>query len=73
MSSGEIFALRKQKRYAEALDMARSEYPQNTTDVWFLRAYAWALYDHAKEIVDRYEAKQLSPATLSGQLSPYMR
>lgn len=73
MSSGEIFALRKQKRYAEALDMARSEYPQNTTDVWFLRAYAWALYDHAKEIVDRYEAKQLSPAALSGQLSPYMR
>lgn len=73
MSSGEIFALRKQKRYAEALDLARSEYPKNTADVWFLRAYAWALYDHAKEIVDRYEAKQLSPAALSGQLSPYMR
>jgi len=73
VSSGEIFALRKQKRYAEALDLARSEYPQNTADVWFLRAYAWALYDHAKEIVDRYEAKQLSPAALSGQLSPYMR
>ena len=73
MSSGEIFALRKQKRYVEALDLARSEYPQNTSDVWFLRAYAWALYDHAKEIVDRYEAKQLSPAALSGQLSPYMR
>lgn len=73
MSSGEIFALRKQKRYAEALDLARSEYPQNTSDVWFLRAYAWALYDHAKEIVDRYEAKQLSPAALSGQLTPYMR
>ncbi|MFT8232365.1 DUF7017 domain-containing protein [Pseudomonas guariconensis] len=73
MSSGEIFALRKQKRYAEALGLARSEYPQNTSDVWFLRAYAWALYDHVKEIVDRYEAKQLSPAALSGQLSPYMR
>lgn len=73
MSSGEIFALRKQKRYAEALELARSEYPQNTADVWFLRAYAWALYDHAKEIVDRYEAKQLSPAALSVQLSPYMR
>lgn len=73
MSSGEIFSLRKQGRSAEALQIARAEYPQNTTDVWYLRAYAWALYDHAKEVVDRYEAKQLSPATLSGQLTPYMR
>ena len=73
MSSSEIFALRKQRRFADALEIARAEYPQNTSDIWFLRAYAWALYDHVKEIVDRYEAKQLSPAALSGQLSPYMR
>lgn len=73
MSSSEVFALRKQNRPAEALALARSEFPQNTSDVWFLRAYAWALYDHIKEIVERYEAKQLPPAALSGQLSPYMR
>lgn len=73
MSTSEIFALRKQRRAADALKMARAEYPQNSSDVWFLRAYAWALYDHAKGFTDRYEAKQLSPTALSGQLSPYMR
>lgn len=73
MSSGEIFALRKQGHSAEALEKARAEYPQNASDVWFLRAYAWALYDHVKDLVDRYEAKQLSPTALSRQLSPYMR
>lgn len=73
MSSSEIFALRKQGRSAEALEMARAEYPQSAADIWFLRAYAWALYDQVKALVDRYEAKQLSPAALSGQLSPCMR
>ena len=73
MSSSEITALRKQKRSAEALEMARSEYPQNAGDIWFLRAYSWVLYDHAKKLVDSYEAKQLSPAALTGKLSPYMR
>ncbi|TQK04942.1 hypothetical protein [Herbaspirillum sp. SJZ107] len=73
MSTSEIFALRKQRRAADALKMARAEYPQNSDDVWFLRAYAWALYDHAKILIDRYEAKQLSHTALSGQLSPYMR
>jgi tetratricopeptide (TPR) repeat protein len=73
MSTSEIFALRKQGRSADALEMARAEYPQNTDDVWFLRAYAWALYDHAKNLIDRYEAKQLLPTALSGQLSPYVR
>ena len=73
MSSSQIFALRKQKRYSEALKLARAEYPQNKSDIWFLRAYAWALYDHMNGIIDRYETKQLSPAALSGQISPYMR
>lgn len=73
MSSTEIFALRKQRRSAEALEMARAQHPNNADDIWFLRAYAWALYDHAKNLVDAYEAKQLSPTALSGQLSPYMR
>ena len=73
MSSSEIFALRKKGCSAEALEMARSEYPENAGDIWFLRAYSWVLYDHAKKLVDSYEAKQLSPAALTGKLSPYMR
>jgi hypothetical protein len=73
VSSSDIFALRKQGRSAEALEMARAEYPENTADIWLLRAYAWALYDHAKKLIDSYEAKQLSPTALSGQLTPYMR
>lgn len=73
MSSQEIFALRKQGRMAEALDMARAEYKKDEADIWFLRAYAWPLYDHVKQIVDAYEAKQLSPTTLNSRLNPLMR
>ena len=74
MSSGDIFALRKQEGHAaEALEMARSEYKQNADDIWLVRAYAWVLYDHAKKIVDDHEDKQLSPAALSAKLSPVMR
>lgn len=73
MSSFEIFELRKQGRSAEALEMARVEYSRNTTDIWLLRAYAWALYDQTKHLVDQYEAKQLSPSALSSQFSPCMR
>lgn len=73
MSSKEIFALRKEGRSAEALEMARSDYPENSGDIWLLRAYSWALYDHVKKLVDSYEAKQLSPAALTSKLSPYMR
>lgn len=72
MSSNEIFSLRKQGRSAEALEMARAEYPENADDIWFLRAYAWSLYDHVKKLVVSYEAKQLSPIALHGQLTPYM-
>ena len=73
MSSSEIFALRKQGRAAEGLEMARAEYPENAADIWLLRAYAWVLYDHVKKLVDSYEAKHLSPGALTGQLTPYMR
>lgn len=72
MSANEISALRK-PRPAEALEMARSEYPENAGDIWFLRAYSWVLYDHVKKLVDSYDAKQLSSAALTGKLSPYMR
>jgi tetratricopeptide (TPR) repeat protein len=73
VSSKEIFALRKQKRSAEALELARAGYQQNASDIWFLRAYAWTLYDRAKSIVEAYEAKQLSPTALTAQLTSYMR
>lgn len=73
MSSQEIFALRKQGRTAEALEMARAEYKKDEADIWFLRAYAWPLYDHAKQIVDAYEAKQLSPTSLNDRMNPLMR
>lgn len=72
MSSKEIFALRKQGRSAEALEMAQAEYPKNKEDTWFLRAYAWSLYDHAKKLIDSYEAKQLPPTALNSQFTPYM-
>ncbi|HBT31935.1 MAG TPA: hypothetical protein DEB15_03415, partial [Pusillimonas sp.] len=73
MSSKEIFALRKQGRIAEALEMARAEYQKDTDDIWFLRAYAWPLYDHVKQLVDAYEAKRLSPTALNERMTPYMR
>jgi hypothetical protein len=73
VSSTEIFALRKKGQTAQALEMARVEYPANAEDLWFLRAYGWALYDHARKLVDAYETNQLSPSVLSGKFSPYMR
>lgn len=73
VSSSEIFALRKQGRRAEALEMARTEYEKDTADVWFLRAYAWPLYDHVKQLVDAYEAKELSQTALNERMTPYMR
>ncbi|THD09649.1 DUF7017 domain-containing protein [Rhodanobacter lindaniclasticus] len=72
MGSREIFALRKQGRSDEALAMARAEFSQNKDDVWFLRAYAWPLYDKAKALVERYETKTLPAAALSGQFEALM-
>ena len=73
MSSKEIFALRKQGSLAQALAKARDEYPNNCNDIWFARAYAWCLFDHAKKIVINYENGTLSAFQLSNQLSPYMQ
>jgi tetratricopeptide (TPR) repeat protein len=73
MGSKEIFALRKQGRSAEALEMARAEFETNSADVWFLRAYAWTIYDPVKKLIEAHEAKPLSLTALSAQLSPYMR
>ena len=75
MSSSEIFRLRKQGHSREALTLARQLFAEDekTDDIWLLRAYAWAIYDHVSAIVERYEAKQLSPGAMMGQLTPYMR
>jgi hypothetical protein len=64
--------LRKQGRSVEALEMARAEFQENRNDIWFLRAYAWPLYDHVKALVDRYKAKQLSGRALSGEFAACM-
>lgn len=72
-TSAEIFALRKQGRSKDALELARTAYPQNAADIWMARAYAWALYDQIKTIVESFEQKQLSPHDLGEQLTPYMR
>lgn len=73
MGSKEVFALRKQGRSYEALEMARAEFPENKDDIWFLRAYAWPLYDRAKALVEQYEAEQLSGPKLSGEFASCMR
>ncbi|MEH6490288.1 tetratricopeptide repeat protein [Hyphomonas oceanitis] len=53
--------------------MARAEFSGNENDLWFLRAYAWTLYDQVKQIVDDYENNRLAPSALSEQMAPYMR
>lgn len=73
MSSNDIFALRKQGQFQQALETARGEYGEGSSDIWLLRAYAWSLYDHVKTAVEAYEAKALSPSGMSSKLSVYMR
>ena len=73
MSSNDIFALRKQGQFQQALETARREYGERTSDIWLLRAYAWTLYDHVKAAVEAHEAKTLSPSGMSSKLSVYMR
>lgn len=53
--------------------MARAEFSGNENDIWFLRAYAWALYDHVKRLVDDYESNRLPASAMSNQITPYMR
>lgn len=73
MGSREIFALRKQGRLADALGMARAEFSGNEDDIWFLRSYAWALYDHVKTPVEDYVSNRLSASAMSHQITPLMR
>lgn len=75
MGSKEIFALRQQKQSSQALALARQEFsnPENQKDIWFIRAYAWSLYDHIKPVVESFEQKEISGIVLSQKISPYMR
>lgn len=43
MDSREIFGLRRAGKSAEALEAARAGLTGSEDDLWFLRAYAWAL------------------------------
>ena len=73
MTSDMIFNLRRQGRSSEALHVARENLAANVSDVWFLRAYAWVLYDQMKEVIDRYEAGNLSVSEMNNQFTPCMR
>lgn len=73
MSAQEIFSLRRQGNHRHALEQARAEYGTGSSDIWLLRAYGWVLYDRAKHVIEAWEAKEVAPATLSSQLSVYMK
>lgn len=70
MDSKEIFALRRAGKSAEALEVARASLLGHENDLWFLRAYAWAIYDHAKKIVEDHEQKRLSDSAMGHRISP---
>jgi len=73
MDSREIFGLRRAGKSAEALEAARASLTGREDDLWFLRAYAWVLYDQAKQIVEDHERKRLSDPAMASRISPYMR
>ncbi|GAA4019194.1 hypothetical protein GCM10022280_18670 [Sphingomonas swuensis] len=73
MGSREIFALRRGGKAPEALELARTEYSDHSSDVWFLRAYGWVLYDVANKAVAAFESKSISAVTLARQLSPCLQ
>lgn len=73
MDSRKIFELRRAGRSAEALEAARAGLSGREDDLWHLRAYAWALYDHVKPIVKDHEWKQISDSAMASRITPYMR
>lgn len=73
MGSKDVFALRKSGQAAEALELARAEYPDHSGDLWFLRAYGWVLYDLANKTVVDFESKRIPASALSLQLIPCLR
>lgn len=73
MDSKEIFALRRAGKSAEALEAARAGLSGREDDLWFLRAYAWVLYDQAKQIVEDHERKHVSDSAMASRISPCMQ
>lgn len=73
MDSREIFGLRRAGKSAEALEAARAGLSGREDDLWFLRAYAWVLYDQAKQIVEDHERKRISDSAMANRISPCMR
>jgi hypothetical protein len=71
-AADDVRALRKTGKRAEALEMARAEYARNETDVWFLRAYAWALYDQVKKLTEDYEEKRIPAGAVTSRFSPLL-
>lgn len=72
MISREIFSLRKSEQSTQALALARDNYSKNSDDIWFIRAYGWALYDHIKQAVEKFENKNISIGGLNTQLKNLM-
>ena len=52
MDFSEYMRFRRDGRSPEALELARAEFRAGNRDVWFLRAYAWCLYDAHKLLVE---------------------
>lgn len=73
MSSKEIFELRKSGKTEEALALARAKHAEHADDLWFQRAYGWALFDQIKKLVTEHEANKLSIGALNTRLTPLMR
>lgn len=73
MDSREIFGLRRAGKSAEALEAARASLSGRESDLWFLRAYAWVLYDQAKQIVEDHERKRISDTAMANRISPNLR
>ncbi len=72
MDSKRILGLRKENRLSEALELARSGLPGNESDIWYLRAYAWVLYDYVKKIVEDYETSRLPQTVMDDRITPFM-
>ncbi len=51
-SSKEVFKLRKEGKFPEALAMARECMAKAPDDPWNIRAFGWSLHDHLKLLAD---------------------
>ncbi len=57
--SRDVFRLRKEGRFGEALDTARQIFPQTPTDPWVIKAYGWSLHDCLKLARDANDVPQI--------------